>query len=298
MKSFRKYLIIVFALALMLSMSITVYGASGGKTTYLLTKEKYNEYDPNQETIDEKRWTKYKYNKYGLMKSIVWSPDSYGYSEKWAFVYNSKKKAVKVNELHYYDGDVVNRYCRKYSYNKRGYVSRVKVYWIDRGRYDLCSETKLTWNKKGQITKIRELDDKGKTDSTDSYTYNKKGQLIKTRHYDASDKKYTTTRYKYNQKGELIKQYYKDDPACTEWIYDGDKVTEIEYTDKSNNEIMFINYKTYENGNIMKETQYDCMGGEDNKHKNSSCKYEYRKIKLSSKYRKLVRKQQICLPYM
>lgn len=302
MKSFRKYLIIVFALVLALSATITAYGASGGKTTYLVTKIKYREYDTDQKTIKEKAWTKYKYNKNGLLKSVSSSPDEYGFSMRYTFVYNSKKQAIRINEAEYCDGKKVNLHCRKLSYDKNGYVSREKVYWIDNGRYELCCETILTWNKKGLPTKIRECDDKGKTDSITWYKYNKEGQLTRSRHYDADDKSKRTTWYKYNKKGQIVKEYYNDSPICTIWTYDGDKVTVTQYEDKSKDLLAFITYETYEHGNIIKEVQYSgrdgTLIGEDEKYKHSICNYEYKKVKLSSKNRKLVRKQQAFLDYL
>ena len=40
------------------------------------------------------------------------------------------------------------------------------------------------------------------------------------------------------------------------------------------------------------------MIGEDEKYKHSTCNYEYKKVKLSSKNRKLVHKQQAFLDYL
>lgn len=199
MRSFRKYIVIALALVLLLSMTLTAYGASGGKVMYLVTKVKYHHYDTDQKTVIEKEITKYKYNKYGMIKSITTSPDSYGYSWKESFVYNSKKQAVKVYTYEYHNGKKINTHCKKVSYNKKGFAYRVKMYWIDEGKYKLLSQTKLTWNKKGQPTKVSSYDENGKTETVERYKYNKKGLLTSYSIYYAEDKSKTITKYKYNK---------------------------------------------------------------------------------------------------
>lgn len=266
MKSFRKYLTVFLALALALSMTMTVYGATGNKTMYLMTRQSGYGYKDN--TIDTKDCTKYKYDKNGLLKSVQYS-DSYGQSTKGTFVYNKKKQAIKMVYREYYKGVKREQYCYKYSYNKNGYINKIKFYWIDNGRYNLFGEYRLIWNKKGQLTKYKILDDKGKTESI--------------------------TYYKYNKEGQLVKMYYSDSPTFREWTYDGNTGTEIVSDDKTRKNIDSITYDTFKHGDIVKETVYS---GEDAKEKSAVISYGYKKTELSSKYRKLARKQQACLPYM
>lgn len=263
MKSFRKYIIVTLTLVLTLSMSMTVYGDSGKKPVYLLTKVTGYNYDPSdQETVTDTSYTKNTYDKHGLLKSVR-SSDSYGVSTKGSFVYNKKKQVIKQFVTDYIDGRKGEKHCYKYSYNKNGYIRRVRCYWIDRGRYELCSESRLTWNKKGQLTKITDMDDNGKIEQT--------------------------TYYKYYKDGRLRKVYFKESPNVIECTYDGNTGKKVEYEDKSKKNIATVTLETYRDGHIVENTLY---GEENADTKWSSGVYQYKEIKLSSKYRKLVRRQQ------
>lgn len=218
MKNFRKYLIIIFTLVLTLSMTITVYGASGEKTTYLVTKHKYSDsYFSNAIII--------KYDNNGLLNSIRSS------RAKGTFVYNKKNQAT---ELRYKDS--TDDYCIKYSYDKNGNVKRVRAYMVENGKYDLFHEIRLTWNKKGQLTECKDIfpGADGTNQTVQSYKYNKKGQLTKYVYIDSNNMK-TTTTYKYNKEGQCIKGY--SDDYYEESTYDGNKRTIIQYKDKSKAEI-------------------------------------------------------------
>lgn len=265
MKSIRRYLVIVFALVMALSMTVTAYGASGKQEAYLLTKHTNKAYDTDGVTVDDKTSVKYKYDKHGLLKSVRYS-DSYGAATKGTFVYNKKKQIIKMNTTEYYDGEKGEKHCYKYSYNKNGYIRRVRVYWIDNGRSVLLRESRLTWNKKGQLTKSRELTAKGKVESI--------------------------TYYRYNKKGQLVKKYFSDAPSVQVWTYDGDKGTMIEYASKAKKEIHTVNYQTYKNGNLVEDTMYGDLKAEN---KWSTDRNYYKTIKVSSKYKRLIRRQQAFL---
>lgn len=267
MKKHNRLITTTIILLLIISTTVTVFGASEKKPVYILTRTSGYGYNKDQ-TIDSKDYYKYKYDKNGLLKSVQYS-DSYGQETKGTFVYNSKKQAIKLNFREYNRGTKGEKYCFKYTYNKNGYIRRIRLYWIDNGRYDLCSDAKLSWNKRGLLTKYTELDAKGNPEST--------------------------VWYKYDKEGRLVKSYYSDSPTYREYTYDGNKGTEITYKDKSKKDIDTVTLQNYKRGNLIMETVFD---GKDAKDKTTKLNYDYKKIKLSSKYRSLVLKQQSFLPYI
>jgi len=178
----------------------------------------------------------------------------------------------------------------------------LKIYVLNEEVLSQSINSKLTWNKKGQPTKVCSYDENGKTETVERYKYNTKGLLTKYSIYEAEDKSTIVIKYKYNKKGQLIKKKQIGYSGCTEWAYDGNKVTVTEYEDKANNELEFVTYETYEHGDLIKDVKY---GGKDGTFAGKSADYKlstgwhtYKKFNLSAKYRKLVSKQQACLEFI
>ena len=258
MNKMRKCFALILVFCLTFCSMVTMGGqssdAASKKTVYVMTKMVFHDYDPDDdEGFDMSKATfSWTYDKNGLLKSWKMVTDNGNIKVKSSVKYG-KSSHLKSNRLSmYYKGqDLCQHFSRKFTVNKKGYVTKIKTY-NEKGK--LSGYTKYFWNKKYKKTKEMIYSSKGKLKEKIKYSYYSNGKMKEAKTYSASDKLESRLKYEYN----------------------GSKVTITEYDDDGEVEAKTI--AKMKNGNIVSMKEYD-----ENGELEYSTKFTYKKVKTSKK---------------
>ena len=249
--------IILATLVLMCGLMLTAATpahAAKKKSVYVLSEVK---------TVDNTRSSrvrKYTYNKNGILAKRVSDAETFNYQYKG-------KKWTKLTGTAELGSTVVSI---KNTYNKKGLRTKFVEY-----RDSMKFVVKFSYDKKNRLKKKTISGDygDGKYKEITKYTYDSKGRVKKeTVTYDDTDDKYVTT-YKYDKHGMPTKETWSR---------------------YKNGEKLASDVTTYENlyddGRLISRTMKNCDAGVYS-YTNVEL-FSYKKIKVSKKYVKAVKKQQ------
>ncbi len=237
---------------------------------------------------DYKSVSTYKYNSRGQQTSSITKVNG-KVTSKYTNKYDKKGNILEATD--YYNGTIMSKSIHSYS---KGRVKTIKYYNYDNGKKILASSSHYSYNKKGYISKVVHKGADGKTLSTAKYTYKFKGGRISqetikytgdmnsthvTKYYSngiIKSESYKNKNYKYsnsyNKKGMLTKSTDSgsNSKATTTYTYKNDLLVKRvhESKDESGTHKFTYTYKykigkkgvttqtIYSNGEKMSKTEY------------------------------------------
>ena len=169
---------------------------------------------------------------------------------------------------------------KKYSYSKK----RVKAYTTTTSY--TRTKTKVSYDKKGRVAKLKSSGNSSYANYTVSYSYGSKNRVKKTVWKYASPGQNRTEKYTYGKKGRLTAK--KSSAGMTILFGYDSKGNLTGFQAKSGPTRYVFNTYTYKNGRIAKRVQgMNGVGG-----RTSTNSFSYKKVSVPKKYVSLIKRQQ------
>lgn len=269
----------------------TASAASKTKSFYVVTK--VNTTLKNNDGSIEKGYTKYTYDKKGLVKQM-YSQGIFTSGEKDVYVRNDSGM-VKSTKTYNKSGKLIGTTTNTI---KNGKVKTSKHYNVKNGKKTLYSTSTYTYNKKGRVTKetFKTTDGVSNTStytyyangkikkevlktSSGTYTYNydKKGRVKTAKEVITGDYAFTansTYKYTTNKKGDITKRVCTMKITGSEGTSTDVETTTYKYTyDKKSGKPSKVvrNYKSVSDNGLSYSSS-------------STDTYKYKKVKVAKKY--------------